>query len=141
MSNKLNGKIEGGKKLGLLILLFTFGEAALSKLIGAKVPDWFLAQFAGSLLDLGGPSLAASFWMIALLETLTSAALIASLVKSKYEEHALLLAQFTFFALMIGQRLTHKYDAAFQLFAYSFLVFLFMAVNELAAARSSKSTL
>ncbi|OYZ13610.1 MAG: hypothetical protein B7Y39_17150 [Bdellovibrio sp. 28-41-41] len=117
-----------------LLLVMTFGLAGLDKIIGAKIPSWFLEQFKGSLLDLFPGSMEFSFVAIALLEIATAAVLIVGLLKKEFLlkvandkrllQYGVVLAQVTFIALGFGQRLTHKYDAAGALFFYAALTFI-----------------
>ena len=111
-----------------------FGLAGLDKIIGGKVPSWFLEQFKGSLLDFFPGSIEISFAMIALLEIATAAVLIAGLMKKEFLlkvahdkrllQYGVFLAQVTFIALGFGQRLTYKFDAAGALFFYAALTFI-----------------
>ena len=121
-----------------LLLVMTFGLAGLDKIIGAKVPSWFLEQFKGSLLDLFPGSIEISFAVIAVLEVATAAVLIAGLLKKeflskvaqdkrhnkRFLQYGVILSQVTFIALGFGQRLTHKFDAAGALFFYAALTFI-----------------
>lgn len=117
-----------------LLLVMTFGLAGLDKIIGGKIPSWFLEQFRGSLLDLFPGSIEISFVVIALLEIVTAAVLIVGLLKKEFLlkvandklllKYGVILAQITFIALGFGQRLTHKFDAAGALFFYAALTFI-----------------
>lgn len=115
-----------------LLLITTLGQAGLEKLIGGAVPEWFLKQFTGSLLDVFPGALAASFYLIALLELASALILILSLLKREHLpgrnksllNAGLLLSQLTFVSLAFGQRITHQFEGAFMLFAYATLTFL-----------------
>lgn len=117
-----------------LLLVMTFGLAGLDKIIGGKIPSWFLEQFKGSLLDLFPGSIEISFIVIALLEIATAAVLIAGLLKKEFLlnaandkrilQYGVILAQITFIALGFGQRLTHKFEAAGSLFFFAALTFI-----------------
>ncbi len=117
-----------------LLLVMTFGLAGIDKIIGGKIPGWFLEQFKGSWLDLFPGSMEISFVMIALLEIATAAVLIIGLVKKEFLlkvandkrllQFGVALAQVTFIALGFGQRLTHKFDAAGSLFFCAALTFI-----------------
>jgi hypothetical protein len=119
-----------------LLLLSTLGTAALSKLADrGSVPDWFQNQFRGTVFDLFSGSLAISYYSIALIEGASAAILLISLCRGEgassrasqdrpFLHLGLWLAQINFAALAFGQRLTHQYDQAFELFAYAALVFL-----------------
>lgn len=120
----------------ILLLISTLGPAALEKFLGGGVPEWFLKQFAGSLLDLFPGALAISFYLIALLEGASAIALLIALARKEFLPEnkkpallaGLLLSQITFLSLAFGQRITHQFDGAFQLFAYAALTFLASAV-------------
>ncbi|MGZ3710118.1 MAG: hypothetical protein ACXVBE_00100 [Bdellovibrionota bacterium] len=115
-----------------LLLITTLGPAGLEKILGGHVPDWFLKQFTGSLLDLFPGSLTVSFYLIAALEISSTIALAVSLIKGEFlprKEKPILLAglilsEVTFLSLAFGQRITHQFDGAFQLCAYAMLTFL-----------------
>lgn len=117
-----------------LLLVMTFGLASLDKILVGKVPSWFLDQFKGTILDIFPRSLEISFVMIALLEIVTTIVLIVGLAKKEFLlkaandkrllQYGVILSQFTFIVLGFGQRLTHKFDAAGDLFFYAALTFI-----------------
>ena len=117
-----------------LLLVMTFGLAGLDKLRDGKIPDWFLVQFKGSILDAFPGSLETSFVIIALLEISTALILIGGLLKKEFLlktskekqwlQRGLVLSQMTFVILGFGQRLTHKFDAAGSLFSYAALTYI-----------------
>lgn len=116
------------------LLIMTFGLAGLDKVIGAKVPSWFLEQFKGSLLDVFPGTLEVSFVLITLLELATAIVLIIGLAKreflarlgsdKRFLQLGIILAQVSFIALGFGQRLTHKFDSAGALFFYAALTYI-----------------
>lgn len=120
------------------LLIMTFGLAALDKILGGKVPTWFLDQFKGTVLDLFPGNLEISFIAITLLELATAIVLIIGLAKreflsrlanendndKRFLQIGIVLAQVTFIALGFGQRLTHKFDSAGSLFFYAALTFI-----------------
>lgn len=116
------------------LLIVTFGLAGVDKVLGGKVPTWFLDQFKGTLLDLLPGTLEISFVLITLLELATAIALIVGLARrefvsrlatdKRFLQTGIILAQVTFIALGFGQRLTHKFDAAGALFFYAALTFI-----------------
>lgn len=117
-----------------ILLVMTFGLAGLDKLLGGKVPSWFLEQFKGTIIDAFPGALEISFVMIALLEIATALVLIGGLVKKEFllkaanDKHLLgygiILSQVTFIVLGFGQRLTHNFDVAGSLFFYATLTFI-----------------
>lgn len=118
----------------LTLLIVTFGMASVDKVLGGKVPPWFLDQFKGTVLDLFPGALEISFVLITLLELATAAVLIIGLYKREFLSRVatdklflqtgIVLAQVTFIALGFGQRLTHKFDAASALFFYAALTYI-----------------
>jgi hypothetical protein len=106
--------------------------AAFTKFYDGGVPNWFMMQFQGTLLDLFPGSLTFSYFLIAFLELASFLLVLGSLLKREYLpqrekrtlQAGLILCQVTFVALAFGERLTHKYTEAFELFAYAVLVFL-----------------
>jgi hypothetical protein len=115
-----------------LALISTLLPASLEKFLGGRTPDWFIKQFTGSLMDVFPGSLTLSFYLIACLEAASAITLIVSLAKGEFLPAkkkpvllvALILCEVTFVSLSFGQRITHQFDGAFQLFAYAILTFL-----------------
>jgi hypothetical protein len=128
-----------------LLLIMTMGLAGLEKLFGGAAPTWFLDQFRETVLDVFPGALTASFFLIAILETLTALLLTIGLVRKEsfqnssanklYLKYGIYLAQLTFIALGFGQRLTHKHDSAGSLFFYAALTFI---AGHIALADDSK---
>jgi hypothetical protein len=128
-----------------LLLIMTMGLAGLEKLFAGAAPSWFLDQFRGSVLDMFPGALTISFFLIAILETLTAVLLIIGLLKKEslrgptvnkiYLKYGVYMAQLTFIALGFGQRLTHKHDSAGSLFFYAALTFI---AGHIALADDSK---
>lgn len=116
------------------LLITTFGMAGLEKIFAAHVPDWFLLQFRGTPLDLFPGSLELGFIIITVLETSTATILLIGMGYQKFQPKTkstqrlltlgLTLAQTTFLLLGFGQRLSHKYDEAANLFFYAILTFI-----------------
>ena len=113
-----------------ILLLLTFGQAALDKIVGGGVPAWFVEQFSTTFMATL-PGLPVAYYTILALEIVTTVLIGAGLAKREFlaTEKPLLnagyiLAQLTFIALGFGQRLTHKYDQAAQLFFYAALTFI-----------------
>lgn len=117
-----------------LLLIMTFGLAGLEKIIGGKIPIWFLEQFKGTILDAFPGALEISFVMIAFLEILTALFLVVGLIKKefllktahdkRFLQYGVFLSQVTFIVLGFGQRLTHQYDVAGSLFFFAALTFI-----------------
>lgn len=118
------------KAMGLpfcLLLATTFGLAGCEKLVGGGVPFWFVEQFHGTLIDLLPGSLSASFYLIMLLESVTAILFVLAIFFGDFKPgrpkprllSGVWLAQISFVMLGFGQRLTHKYDSAAQLFLYA----------------------
>lgn len=119
------------KNLPIWVLLFlTFGQAAMDKILGGSVPAWFVEQFRETFMATL-PGLPIAYYTILVLELATAVLIAAGIAKREFlsAEKPLLtsgyvLAQLTFIALGFGQRLTHKYDQAAQLFFYAALTYI-----------------
>ncbi|RYZ91543.1 MAG: hypothetical protein EOP06_06855 [Proteobacteria bacterium] len=112
-----------------LLMLTTFVPAAYEKLKEPAVPKWFLDQFAPTLLGAIPETLPLQFYVIALLEVVVAVVMVMALLKRNNTESlraGLGLAFVTFLALGFGQRISHKFDGAAQLFAYAGLTWLFL---------------
>lgn len=108
------------------LFIITFGLAALGKMT-FTVPDWFLKQFAETILNLFPGSLEASFYMIALGETITTLLFLVSLFKREFKKDetgrvflkaGLQMAMIMFVILGFGLRLVHDFNGAANLFFY-----------------------
>lgn len=115
----------------LLALLFasTLLPAAIEKFaLAGETPAWFVTQFSPTFL--ARLPLGLSFYGIAALEAVSGLAFLVALIgRSKVRESAgffwgLLSAEALFIALAFGQRLTHQFDQAAELFVYAFLTFV-----------------
>lgn len=116
------------------MLILTFGLAGVEKLLDGQIPNWFLSQFNGTILDAFPGALEISFVLITLLEIVTATLLIIGLARKEFLLKfssskrflclGIILAQITFIVLGFGQRLTHKFDAAGSLFFYATLTFI-----------------
>jgi hypothetical protein len=114
-------------KIGAIYFIFlqTFILEAGGKWLGGGVPDWFAKQFGPSIMA-KFPGLAPSFYGIACLETTVAVLFLASAVKGEFLpgrakpmlKLAITAAAFTFSALAFGQRLTHEYSGAADLFFF-----------------------
>jgi hypothetical protein len=114
-------------KIAAIYFMFlqTFVLAAGEKWLGGGVPEWFAKQFGPSVMG-KFPGLAASYFGIAALETTVAVLFLASAAKLEFLpgrakpllKLAITAAAFTFGALAFGQRLTHEYAGAADLFFY-----------------------
>lgn len=117
-----------------LLLIMTFGTAGLDKILGGEIPNWFIEQFRGTILDVFPGALEISFILITILEILTVLVLLVGLFKKTFLKkvgnykcflnYGVILAQITFIVLGFGQRLTHKFDVAGSLFCFAVLTFI-----------------
>jgi hypothetical protein len=127
-----------------ILLITTFGLAGAEKLFGGGVPSWFTDQFGKTLLATLPGGMPAAFYFIMLCELATFSFLTLGLIRGefmgrkpmKFLPIGSFIAQITFVELAFGQRLTHQYNEAAQLFAYAVLTFL---GTNLALASSSGS--
>lgn len=111
--------------LTALLIVFTWGIAGAGKLASGGVPDWFTEQFGKTFLA-SFPGLAASFYSIAILETIAALAAVGSLVSGEPFRGrspsllyaALLLSLLTFVQLNFGKQLLGDFDGVHDLFMY-----------------------
>lgn len=114
-----------------ILLLLTFGQAALEKILDGGVPSWFTTQFQNTFMATL-PGLTISYYSILGLELSTALLILVGLARReflllctpKFLTAGFLLAQITFITLGFGLRLTQKYNDAAQLFAYTVLTFI-----------------
>jgi hypothetical protein len=113
------------------VYIFTFGLAAADKFFGG-VPPWFIKQFESTALNLFPGSLGILFYSLAILETATTIFFLVSLGRREFLNErkmpllnaAFVLSLITFAMLGFGQRISHDFSGAFQLFAFFVLTFL-----------------
>ena len=128
-------------KMAAIYFLFlqSFVLAALEKWTGGGVPEWFTKQFGPSVMG-KFPGLAASFYGIAVGETVVALLFVASLAMGEVLpgrpktilKFALASSALMFAGLGFGQRLTQEFTGAAQLVGYfvTALVTLFVVEHE-----------
>ena len=107
-----------------LLFLMVWGFTGLGKL-KSGVPSWFAGKFGGTFLA-QFPGLTASFWLLAIVETLAFLLAVAALVRGDFLGRrpptllALMLvwSLFVFVQLGFGQWLTSEFNGAAQQFSY-----------------------
>jgi hypothetical protein len=112
-----------------LLYVTTFAPAAIEKFLEPETPKWFLDQFTPTLLGVVPGLLPLQFYGIGILEGLVSVLMVVALLKKNSEaalQIGLALAFVVFMALAFGQRLSHKFDGAAQLFAYAAFTILLL---------------
>lgn len=108
-----------------LLLLITWGFGGVSKLLAGGVPEWFTKTFSETFLA-GFPGLTASFYSIALLETLAGVLAFGSLVRGECIRAvrpallyaALCLSLLLFVQLNFGNQLISNNSATHDLYMY-----------------------
>lgn len=108
-----------------LLLLMTWGLGGLSKLFAGGVPDWFTQQFSKTFLA-SFPGLPASFYSIAILETLAALLALASLLTGEFLRAARPIALYAaiglslllFVQLSLGKQITADFAGSHDLFMY-----------------------
>jgi hypothetical protein len=111
--------------LTAVLIALTWGIAGVGKLASGGVPDWFTEQFGKTFLA-SFPGLSASFYSIAILETIAALAAVGSLVTGEPFRRrspsllyaALLLSLLTFVQLNFGKQLLADFDGVHDLFMY-----------------------
>jgi hypothetical protein len=107
-----------------LLLVMIWGFAGLGKLIDG-MPPWFDAKF-GKTFFASCPGLAATFWLLAVAETLAFVLALVALLRGEFFKPqpaqflpvALVWSLFVFLQLGFGQWLTAEFNGAFQQFMY-----------------------
>ena len=107
-----------------LLFVMVWGFTGLGKL-KSGVPSWFGGKFGGTILA-HFPGLTASFWLLAIAETLAFLLALAALLRGDFLGRrpptllALMLvwSLFVFVQLGFGQWLTNEFNGTAQLFSY-----------------------
>jgi hypothetical protein len=110
-----------------LLYFLTFAPAAVEKFAGRETPAWFLKQFEPTILGIVPMLLPVQFFGIAVLEAVVAGLMLVALFKKKSDgilQAGLALSFLTFVMLSFGQRLSHKFDGAAELFFYAALTAL-----------------
>ncbi len=107
-----------------LLFLMVWGFTGLGKVVDGY-PEWFGDVFGKTLLATV-PGLRASYWLLALVETVAAVLCTLSLLRqeflggrpARFLNAALVLGLFNFILLGFGKWLTKDFNGAFQLFVY-----------------------
>jgi hypothetical protein len=107
-----------------LLFLMVWGFTGIGKLVNG-MPSWFEGKFGKTVLA-SFPGLTASFWLLALAETLAFALAALALLRGEFLERKpvlflplmLVWSLFVFVQLGLGQWLTSEFNGTFQLFLY-----------------------
>lgn len=107
-----------------LLFLMTWGFTGIGKLM-TGFPAWFPDKFGNTFLA-SFPGLKASFWLLALAETLGFGLALISLLRGEFLARraptsltwTLVWSLFLFVQLAFGQWLTSEFNGTAQLFAY-----------------------
>jgi len=128
-----------------LLIGTTWGMAGVPKLLGGGVPPWFEETFGQTFLS-SFPGMWASFYSIALLETLLALGAIGALLRGEFLAGrtpswlaaTLAGSLFAFLQLGFGKRLIADHDDAAKLFLYfaGTLVMLWYVTSSGAERRS-----
>lgn len=115
-----------------LLILITMGVSGFEKLLSFEVPEWFIKQFSGSVIDIFPNALTIMWVMITILQITAFLFTLLAIVKKEFRDEvqknwsqiAFFLTEISFIILGFGQRIIQNYDVAFWLFAYAVLTFL-----------------
>lgn len=107
------------------LLTITWAFPGVGKLASGGVPDWFSEQFGKTFLA-SFPGLTASYYSIALLESLAGLVALASLLRGEFLRPvrptfllaAIFLSLLLFVQLNFGKQLLADYDGTHDLFMY-----------------------
>lgn len=110
-----------------VLLLVTFAEASLSKLLGGSTPDWFVDTFKDTWL--GKLPIPMMWWSIAIAELVVAALVVVSLATMEpftegpdvWLERALLLGMVVFAGLSFGQRVSLDFVGSANSYFYAAL--------------------
>ena len=116
------------------LLLATFAEASLAKLLGREVPQWFVDQFKDTWL--GKFPAAPQYWLIAVLELGVAVLVIGSIATGEpwnaganpWLGYALLLGSLVFSMLCFGLRVSFDFAGAANAFFYGALCLILWAI-------------
>ena len=122
--NKLLRSIKFIPLYGIYSIVFFF--AAFGKFSSGKVPEWFLKQFSGTILDLFPGALALQFYSIAVCEAIAFLIFVTGLLRREFLPSrdkvflraGLTLACFIFAILEIGLQMTRDLNTSAQVFCY-----------------------
>ncbi|MDX2147657.1 MAG: hypothetical protein SFZ23_09060 [Planctomycetota bacterium] len=111
--------------LSAILLAMTWGFAGVAKLTSGGVPSWFSEQFGKTILA-SFPGLTASYYSIALLETLAALAALGSILRGEFVRNvaplflhaSILLSLALFVQLSFGKQLLSDYDGTHDLYMY-----------------------
>lgn len=132
------------------LLAMLWGFPGIAKFLSGGVPEWFVGQFGKTFLA-SFPGLFASYYSIALLETLAAIASLISLLRAEclraarpvFLYVALALSLLLFVQLNLGKQLVMDYAGIHDLYMYFAATLLMMAAvrwmdpAERGAARSA----
>jgi len=107
-----------------LLFVTVWGFAAIAKLLSG-MPSWFPGKFGKTFLGTF-PGLTATFWLLALSESLALVLALVALLRLEFRERKpatflpamLAWSLFVFVQLSFGQWLTNEFNGAFQQFMY-----------------------
>lgn len=108
-----------------MIITLTWSIAGVGKLVSGGVPGWFTDQFSKTFLA-SFPGLSASYYSIAILETLAALAALSSLLSGEpFRQRSplllyvsLVLSLLIFVQLNFGKQLLGDFDGVHDLFMY-----------------------
>lgn len=118
-----------------LLLAMTWGFPGIGKFLSGGVPGWFSEQFGRTFLA-SFPGLAASYYSIAILETLAAMAALISLLRAEFirvERPAFLYLAITlslllFVQLNLGKQLLMDFAGVHDLYMYFAATLVMLAV-------------
>jgi hypothetical protein len=125
MNSVLSSLVRPGALLAInFLMLMVWGFTGLGKLRNG-MPSWFDGKFGKTFLATF-PGLTASFWLLALAETLAFALALVALARGEFLGRRpptwlsvmLMWSLFVFVQLGFGQWLTGEFNGTAQLFAY-----------------------
>ena len=115
----------------IITIILIIGIPAIHKLSSDMPPEWFLAKFNGTWIDLFPKSISISFFIIVVLEILAPVFFIIGLVKKelssdifKFTHLGFKTTQILFVILTLGSFMVQDYDNGFKDFMYLFAIII-----------------
>lgn len=101
-----------------MIYAVLFGTAALDKFKTTTTPDWFIKQFANTLIAKVPDGAKRGYWVIAALELILAISFVISFFSPAVLDFALVGSLFVFGILCFGLRLASDFQGSANMFIY-----------------------
>lgn len=102
----------------IFIYLVLFGTAAFDKWRTLSTPEWFVKQFANTIIAKLPGGAAAGYWFIASLEVILAVCFVLAIFNFLFLPYALVGSLFLFGILLFGLRLISDFQGSANMFTY-----------------------